>query len=125
MAIEEMLDKMSEENPGARVLLSRLAQRTDGKVKIDICKSLELKGDKLYKIYVKCCDRDFTKFNRTLTAIVEGYISIDDTFKNLDLDQPIPFLDDSIPYEGSHDEYYGDQGESFKERLQKEVGVSL
>ncbi len=55
---------------------------------------LNLKGKYLKKLYEKCCNSDFRLFLLTINMIEKATFSIFEIFENLNLDEPICFIND-------------------------------
>lgn len=63
---------------------------------VDILKSYDLVGSKLYMLYADCCDKDFNKFLKNLIVLKSGVFSKEFVDKNLGLVHALPMVDDEI-----------------------------
>lgn len=97
MSIEKGLCTFCEGNLGAAAAILAMA---DGDQDVYFCDSLDIRGEKVFKLLLHCCDGNIDKFNRTLTMFKCGIYSKDEIQTNLNLDTPIPFIDDAISIEG-------------------------
>ncbi|MBQ6477537.1 MAG: hypothetical protein IJI43_03795 [Bacilli bacterium] len=97
MRLEDVVWTMSEGNPGAITVLTKMLQHgTKNYGHILLCDDLNIRGSKLYCLYNYCCNRDYKKFDCTLNMFGNGVFSEEEIHTNLELRRPIQFIDDSI-----------------------------
>ena len=107
MKVYEMIDIMSEGNPGAMQTIIQMLQDPSGFMDLLSLDSLDIRGTRLYMLYSDCCDRNIKKFKRTLQLLRYGVFSHDEIMANLNVEAiALPFIDDELGIEGipSYDE---------------------
>ncbi len=127
MSIIEALLIMSECNPGAITVLKEMMSTPRGSLDILLLDSLDIRGDKIWKLYSDCSDKNIEKYNRTLLALRSGAYTDEEIQGNLDAPTAIPFLDDSIKVENvpSYGEDFGPTNEKWTEYLKENRKVAL
>ena len=98
-----------------------------------ICDAFDIRGSKLFKLFANCCNQDSKMFIRTVKMFESGVFNEEEIHTNLDLDNPISFINDDLVIDGvpsyiepfgpndeKWDEYCNKQKISFIERTKKE-----
>ena len=117
MSLKEKAYAFCEGDLGAVAAIFAMAH---GDEDVYFCDSLDIRGEKALKL-LKCCDDNSDKFNRTLSMFKCGIYSKEEIQANLNLDTPIPFIDDTIaidgvpPYRESRGQFFGPADEKWKE----------
>ena len=57
----------------------------------------EITAERIYKMYLFCCNKDFERFKLCLRMIRDGEFDKGSVEANLIADMPLPFIDDSVP----------------------------
>ena len=130
MDVMSLLIEMSEGNPGALTLMMGMIQTKSGIDDLLLCKSLQIRGSKLYMLNSDCCKKDPAKFKSTLNMLRNDVFTYEEIHENLDLPYAIPFLDDNIVIDGvppygaefgpgdpQWEEYCAETKESFNKRM--------
>ena len=118
MSVYDVIDVMSEGNPGAMRVIMEILQDQTGFLKLLSLDSLDIRGVKLYMLYNDCCGRNMKKFKRTLELLNYGVFSHDEIMANLDeYAVALPFIDDELDIEGipSYDEEFSYSHEKYEE----------
>ena len=118
MSLEEMAYTFCEGDLGAAAAILAMA---NGNEDVYFCDSLDIRGEKIFKLLLKCCHDNSDKFNRTLMMLRCGIFSEEQIQSNLDLVRAMPFIDDSIVIEGvpPYGEDFGPTDEKWDEFCSK------
>ena len=100
MTIMEMMMGMSEGNPGAMMVIREMMSDPARLFDILLLDSMEIHGAKLYTLNNDCCERDPSKFSRTLMMFQSGVFTQEQIHANLEQCHALPFIDDSIEMDG-------------------------
>ncbi len=104
--IEELILEVSEDNENLFYILLSLKDEERIYLNLLTCKNLGITGDRLYKLYSLCSNYNYYKLIDTIMMFRFGIYSKEEIDENLDKNDPIEFIDDSIKYEtspnGSH-----------------------
>ncbi len=68
--------------------------------------SLDIIGDKIYKLFHYCCKENTYTFHLTMRLFRLGIFSIEEIHENLNLDKPIPFMDYNVQYKKTSNHYF-------------------
>lgn len=100
MNIIDVVLIMSEgEINASNILIGMITDYRNSK-NIMILDKYNIRGNKIEKLYNDGCNKNFDKFNRTLLVLDMGIYSEDEINANLETDNTIPFLDDSVVIDG-------------------------
>ncbi len=129
MNLIEMLDVMSEGNPGAINVLKNIMEDENGLLSILVLDSLDIRGSKLWALYNDSCNKNKKKFKRTLKVLNCGVYSHEEIQNNLSAYYPVPFIDDSIKIKGvpTYDEDFGPGDPKWNEfvSIQRRINAPL
>lgn len=119
MNMMDMMMVLSEGNPGALTILTKMMNDPRSIMDILLLDSLDIRGSKIWMLYSDSCDKNVGKFNRTLMALRSGAYTQEEIQGNLGLCYALPFLDDSIEIEGvpSYDQEFGPMDAKWDEYL--------
>ena len=98
--LNEVVNIMAENNPEAREITLHLISNVSDIMDIVLCNSLNIRGDRLSKLFSDCCNNNYNKLSRTLMMIANHIFTEKEINENLNLDKAIPFIDDSIVIDG-------------------------
>ena len=123
----DMIQIMSENNPGALTIVMRMLSNSDLASSLLLCDSFDIRGTHLYVLFNNCCNNDTNKFKRTLTMFKSGVFTQSEIDDNLELDNPIPFIDDNLGIDNlpSYYEPFTDKHPKWKEFCLKNRKVFL
>ena len=62
-----------------------------------ILDDFEITANRIYKMYLFCCNNDFERFKLSLRMIRDGGFDKGSVEANLIAYRPLPFIDDSVP----------------------------
>lgn len=117
----EIVINMTNGNPGAMMVLSRLIDNPELFIYIPLLEQLNIKGRKLNALYGNCCSYNLDKFSKTLLLLSCGVFNEEEIDFNLSQVNAIPFIDDSIIFVNKEDEKWGEyclkQRDSFLEKM--------
>ena len=93
MTMQDALIEMAEGNPGALTCMLEML-KSDSTALLDILyfDSMEIYGEKIYKLWNDCCNRDMDKFCETLKYLKSGKISKEEIQENLNSVYAKPFI---------------------------------
>lgn len=96
----ELAMMMSEGNPQALAAVTDLMHTQYGMMGLIMCLLSNIRGVELHRLYTKCCDCDPLIFERSSSMIKAGVFSKEQIRRNINSNNPIPFIDKSIVIEG-------------------------
>ncbi len=98
---QDIILALSEGNLDALKVIARIIEEdSTGFFQLVLCNDLGITGERLAKLYSDCCDNNIGKMRRTIILLGYQVFPQEQVEENLDLDTPIPFIDDSIVIEG-------------------------
>lgn len=100
MSMSDIARVMSEGNPGAMMIITKMLEDARSRMDILLLDSLNIRGGKLYNLYNDCCKRDDDNFKITLMMLRSNVFSIKQIHDNLSLITAIPFIDDEVRVTG-------------------------
>ena len=91
---------VNEENcvlPGTYGVITALLREEKVLDYLYILDDFEITAERIYKMYLFCCNKDFERFKLCLRMIRDGEFDKGSVEANLIADMPLPFIDDSVP----------------------------
>ena len=91
---------VNEENsvlPGTYGVITALLREEKALDYLYILDDFEITAERIYKMYLFCCNKDFERFKLCLRMIRDGEFDKGSVEANLIADMPLPFIDDSVP----------------------------
>ena len=97
---DTMISKMTNGDAKAMDAVFSILNSPFGEIDISRLDILDIRGEKLAKLFNECCGKNPGKLHRTVQFFGWSVFSKDEIHKNLGLPTPIPFIDDTITFEG-------------------------
>ena len=96
MNLDEIINVMSEDNEEAKEVVSGMMREPFLYRGVIICDRLGIRGDVLCKLYYECCEGRKEMFSKVLQMFEGGVYTEDEIARNLSLNAPELFLDETI-----------------------------
>lgn len=94
----ELYMMLAQQNDGAAYIVYQLTKENPlYALYLDL---LEIRGYDLWKFYIYCSGYDLNKLMKTSRALCYLSHTKEDIARNLELDEPVPFFDNSIKVDG-------------------------
>ena len=96
-AVKICADEENRVLPGTYGVITALLREEKVLDYLYILDDFEITAERIYKMYLFCCNKDFERFKLCLRMIRDGEFDKGSVEANLIADMPLPFIDDSVP----------------------------
>lgn len=100
MSIISVIRILTDKNREASTIITGMLKNEGAKQYYLMLDSMDIRGSKISKLFNDCCGNDRHKYSRTLMMIEYGTFTQEEIHGNLNLNDAIPFIDDSLKTEG-------------------------
>ncbi len=103
-ALKVCVNKKGGILPGTYGVITKLLGEANAFNYLCILDDFEITAERIYKMYLFCCNEDFERFKLSLRMIRDGRFGKGLVEVNLIADRPLPFINDSVPIPDDTDE---------------------
>lgn len=102
MPIKNLVYILGDDDPGAFEVLARLLNDSNPNAIMSILAldAYGIYGINIWILFSKCCNCDYERFNKTMRLFRSELISRRQVMENINRDEPITFIDDSLSFDG-------------------------
>ena len=96
--VQEAIGNVAKNNPKAMTVLAELirTEQIDGFIIIELLSHLQIKGEKIWKLYEDCANKEIETLKKTVLVLATESFSEQEIQNNLELKKAIPFIDPTI-----------------------------
>lgn len=96
--VQYAIGNVAKNNPKAMTVLAELirTEQIDGFIIIELLSHLKIKGEKIWKLYEDCANKEIETLKKTVLVLATESFSEQEIQNNLELQKAIPFIDPTI-----------------------------